>query len=200
MEPKYDNPIIKINNDYVKLIDNMYYLYINNLEQSSYNKYTYNSNYGYFNALFRYINDNNLKGRVLSLGFGLGCIPLNLSKNNKINIIDCVDINKNTYIFFNSLIKNPSNKINYYLTDANDYLLYNDKKYDIIIDDVFTKKKLLLDCNLIINNLNKNGYFIANIHYMKDVKILKLKLKRYFKKIEIEFCNELLFIGKEFIG
>lgn len=60
-------------------------------------------------------------------------------------MIDCVEIDMSVYILYNSIIDSLPKKVNYYLGDAENFLLETDKKYDLIIDDIFTSEKIFYD-------------------------------------------------------
>ena len=184
---------LKKNNDIVTLYDNF------NNEHTSYNINTYQNFFSYIINFFKYVKFYNiLREEVLILGFGIGGIPLKLSLDNKVKKIDVIDLNYDLFRIFKTIIKNPSNKINFIYNDVNNFFKTSTNKYNIIFDDIFSGdvEKVILNYDLIYNNLYNNGYLFINIHTNKQLEIIKDKLKK-FKILEILRDNEILLICKK---
>ena len=119
------------------------------------------------------------------LGFGFGGIPLRLSLEKDIDIIDCVDIDKELYTYFKKLFPNYSTKISLFHMDANSYLKDNMIKYDIIIDDVFDSyDKIELDYNKLKESLKMNGKLYLNNFHSEKSRTIYNKLKTIFQKYD----------------
>ena len=149
---------------------------------------TYKNNFNYARVFIDFILKKNInRETILVLGFGLGGIPLELSLDNKTKEIDGVDINICMFKLYNSLIKNKSKKLHYYLLDATEYLKNTSKTYDIIIDDAFNYyKKIFYDFESGYNKLNKDGWLLINMHSMDDYNKYESLLKKLFKNIQID--------------
>lgn len=180
-----NNPILISEDNFVEKINDTVIL---NRVSSSFELSTYKNQFNYAKIFIDFILQKNInRETILVLGFGLGGIPLELSLDNKIKLIDSVDININMFKLYNSLIENKPNKLHYYLLDGNEYLKNTSKKYDIIIDDVFADhKKFFFDFESIYNKLNKDGWLLLNLHYMDDYNKYESLLKKLFKNIQID--------------
>ena len=84
---------------------------------------------------------------------------------------------------YNSIIDSLPKKVNYYLGDAENFLLETDKKYDLIIDDIFTSEKIFYDYKNAKKSLNKNGALFINMHDVEDFKKYEEYLKKLFSKV-----------------
>ena len=169
---------IVIDNNELKLINKK-----NDAIYTRFNVNTYETKSKYFNKIYQNILKENKKKKILVLGFGLGGIPLRLSLEKDIEIIDCVDTDKELYIYFKKLFPNYSTKISLFHADADTYLKDNLVKYDIIIDDVFDGyDKIELDYNMLKERLKMNGKLYLNNLFSKKSKTIYNKLKTIFKK------------------
>lgn len=187
---KEKNKIIKLNNNKVVLEKNNYVL---NEHESSTNKNTLNCSFLYCKKINEIVKKKNFKKpiNILCLGFGIGSIPLQLSKLPNVKKIDCVDIDKSLHIIYLKLFSKfpETKKINFFKNDANKFLKSSNKKYDIIIDDVYNKQtKIYLDYQRCKDLLNTNGYLIINSFFEKKEKNNKL-LKKVFDKIKFYHKN-----------
>jgi len=186
------NPICCLNNFCILLEKENFVLKDEKYRQSSFNKNTYENEFSYTGPLRDYLNQNPQIKKICILGFGLGGLPLEYSKRKEIQLIDCVDINPDVYKLYRSVItENPSDKINYYLGDAESYLLECDKKYDLIIDDIFTDTKIFYDYKNAKKCLNKNGTLFINMHNLSDFNKYEKYLKELFSKVYYIQKNEL---------
>ena len=125
-------------------------------------------------------------------------MPLKLSQDNNVKLIDSVDYDYNLFRIFKSLIKNPSSKLNYIHNDANKYVKNPNTNYDIILDDIFDSKygKVVLNYNDIYKSLNDNGYLFINIHTKKQLFEIIPKLEKY-EIIDLINDDEKLLICKK---
>ncbi len=177
------NPICCLGSYCVYDEDNNYVLRGNGYEQSSFDKKTYENQFSYSKEIAKFIDKNPQIKSICILGFGLGGLPLKYSKSNQIKMIDCVEIDMSVYILYNSIIDSLPKKVNYYLGDAENFLLETDKKYDLIIDDIFTSEKIFYDYKNAKKCLNKNGALFINMHYVEDFKKYEEYLKKLFSKV-----------------
>ena len=179
-----NNPLIDLGYIKVEKKNNNLTLYdtMNFGELTTFNANNFNNVYSYVVNFFKYIQKNNInREKVLILGFGIGGMPLKLSQDKNVKQIDSVDYDHNLFRIFKSLIKNPSNKLNYIHNDANKYVKNPNTKYDIIFDDIFDSKygKVVLNYNDIYKSLNDNGYLFINIHTKKQLFEIIPKLEKY---------------------
>ncbi len=118
--------------------------------QSEYYLNDFSKNTGYTDYCYQYIKSspNILLTNCLILGLGIGNIPnLLIQKfNDKINIIDCVDINKILCVIY-KLFFNVSNKIKIYNEKAEDFIENTKKIYDYVFIDIpcFIVNKKFMD-------------------------------------------------------
>lgn len=169
---------IVIDNNELKLINKK-----DNAVYTRFNVNTYETKSKYFNKIYQNILKEKKKKKILVLGFGLGGIPLRLSLEKDIEIIDCVDTDKELYTYFKKLFPNYSTKISLFHADAETYLNDNMVKYDIIIDDVFDGyDKIELDYNMLKERLKINGKLYLNNLFSKKSKTIYNKLKHVFQK------------------
>ena len=145
---------------------------------STFNIKTFESNLHYVNKIYDIVLPIKNKKKILLLGFGIGAIPMRLSLEEDIDIIDSVEINTIFIKKFKEYFPNYSNKINIIKDDVIHYLNNTSEKYDIIIDDAFIDfDKINLDYNLINTKLNENGIFVSN--YIRNNNNLKIKKSIY---------------------
>ena len=169
---------IVIDNNELKLINKK-----DNAVYTRFNVNTYETKSKYFNKIYQNILKEKKKNKILVLGFGLGGIPLRLSLEKGIEIIDCVDTDKELYTYFKKLFPNYSTKISLFHADAETYLNDNMVKYDIIIDDVFDGyNKIELDYNILKERLKMNGKLYLNNLFSKKSRTIYNKLKHVFQK------------------
>ena len=156
---------------------NNFSLYLNNEIQAKKNEYYISHYFQCYLTLLKYKPSN-----ILVLGGGdLFCASFILRfpfvKNVTLVEIDKEMINmiKNNKIMMkltNNVVKNPKLKIIY--KDAFKYMLNNNYKYDMIIEDIeynFTKQNFNFDTNYykyIINCLKFSDIFISSYHKEKD--------------------------------
>jgi len=169
---------------------------------SKFNVITFENYFSYARNLINTVDKYNLKkDRVLVLGFGIGGLPLKFTTYDDTKRVDSVDLNPVMYKLFdkiqNYLVEYPKDKINNIVMSAEEYIDTTDNKYDIIIDDVFGDKKILLDYEKISKIINKNGYLFINLHYMSDFRKIESILKDNFSSVVIVRDNELLVICRK---
>lgn len=118
------NPIICNNTFCVYIKDGDYILTDSRtiLNHSQYSITDYKNKFVYINTIINIIKNNSLIKKVCIIGFGLGGLPLELSKIDFIDKIDTVDIDIGMFKIFNSVINKPSNKINYYVNDGLEFI------------------------------------------------------------------------------
>jgi hypothetical protein len=153
------------------------------LNHSSFSIIGHKNKFVYINKIIDFVKNNNLIKKVCVLGFGLGGLPLELSQMSQIDKIDTVDIDVGMFKIYNSVIKNPSIKINYFVNDGLDFIKNINEKYDIIIDDAFDEKKVDYEYSSFYDKLNVNGFLIINLHDISTFNTETLKI--YFKNIEV---------------
>ena len=176
---------LKIKDEVLKLINKS-----DNSLYTSFNIKTYESSLGYVKTTTKYILKEKNRKNVLMLGFGLGAIPLRLSLDDKIERIDCVDIDEELFIYFKKLFPYQSKKIKLHLTDADTYLQRCKIKYDIIIDDVFDGyNKIELDYLSLKKCLNKMGKLFMNNY---DINNKNVNIVRNNKKIFSKSFNKII--------
>jgi spermidine synthase len=189
LEMKDNNPILSCkNNNDIHFVEKENDIVSLDKIHSKFELSTYKNIFSYCRIFVDFILQENInKKTILVLGFGLGGIPLELSLDNKINEIDCVDINMCMFKLYNTLIQNKPKQLHYYLSDATIYLKNTSKTYDIIIDDAFHYyKKDFYDFESGYNKLNNDGWLIINIHHMSDYEKYESLLKKLFKNIQID--------------
>jgi hypothetical protein len=179
------NPIIKCENH---IIDNNNDIVTLDKYSSKYNINTFKNEFSYCRIFIDFILKPNVnKQNILVMGFGLGGIPLELSLDNNIKNIDTVDVDLCMFKMYKTLIKNPPNKIKYFLLDANKFLEKTSNKYDIIIDDVFDYlDKKFYNFNLAYEKLNNDGWLLINMHDYNDYLKYEKELKKIFKKVYVD--------------
>jgi spermidine synthase len=189
LEMKENNPILSCkNNNDIHFVEKENDMVILDENSSKFELSTFKNNFSYCRLYVDFILKENVNRKtILVLGFGLGGIPLELSLDNKINEIDCVDINICMFKLYNTLIQNKPNKLHYYLLDAKEYLKNTSKTYDIIIDDAFYyNTKEFYDFESGYNKLNNDGWLLINMHHMSDYEKYESLLKKLFRNIQID--------------
>ena len=107
---------------------------------------------------------------VLVLGVGAGIVPTRLSEQYRINV-DAVDINKKVLeVAVKYFGMNPSESLKLYEQDARMFLRENDKKYDVIVMDIFkyNERGYVLPVHLVTqeyyqmieDHLTEDGYLV----------------------------------------
>ncbi len=179
------NPIIKCNNHFIENNNNIVTL---DKHSSKYNIKTFKNEFSYCRIFIDFIlKEITKKNNILIMGFGIGGIPLELSLNKNIKNIDTLDIDLCMFKMYKTLIKNPPNKIKYYLSDATKFLENTLNKYDIIIDDVFDYlDKKFYNFKLAFNKLNDEGWLLINMHDYNDYLNYENELKKLFKKVKVD--------------
>ena len=141
----------------------------------------------YFNTILQTYPKN--VNKVCVLGFGIGGLPLALSKNNNIIKIDCVDIEIKMFEMFKTINPNPPKKIHYYLNDVNEYIRTSDQKYDMIVDDTYSTEKIIVDYSSLKKMLVPNGILFINIiNYDASLKLAE-ELKKTYKNVSHQRVN-----------
>lgn len=189
LEMKDNNPILSCkNNNDIHFVEKENNTVILDKHSSKFELSTFKNNFSYSRLYVDFIlKEKVIRETILVLGFGLGGIPLELSLDNKIKEIDCVDINICMFKLYNTLIQNKPNKLHYYLSDAKEYLKNTSKTYDIIIDDAFYyNTKEFYDFETGYNKLNNDGLLLINMHHMSDYEKYESLLKKLFKNIKID--------------
>jgi hypothetical protein len=174
-EPLYcfQNYCLYLKNDIYSLYDNSTFL-----THTRYHKDTKECDFVYLNTILKTYPKN--VNKVCIFGFGLGGLPLALSKNNNINKIDCVDIEIKMFEVFKTINPNPPKKINYYLYDVNEYIKQSDQKYDMIVDDTYNTEKIIVDYSSLKKMLVPNGILFINIiDYDASLKLAEELKKTY---------------------
>ena len=189
---KKDN-IIELYHDYAHLTK--FHLYCDC--ENNYRNY-----FGYIKLFIEFLkskynlHQDNLGLKVYMMGFGIGGIPLLLSEFKGIDVIDCVDIDKDLFRIYKTVIENPPKKINLFHSDIIKYLEEGEfsDHYDIIMDDVFIKtRKIEYDFEPVYKALKKGGCFLLNIHFKDQVDNMIKKLEKLgFVNINYEHNNEYL--------
>jgi hypothetical protein len=179
------NPIIKCNNH---LVENNNDIVTLDEHSSKYNIKTFKNEFSYCKIFIDFILKPDInKKNILIMGFGLGGIPLELSLDDKIKNIDTLDIDLCMFKMYKTLIKNPPNKIKYYLCDATKFLESTSNKYDIIIDDVFDYlDKKFYNFKLAFEKLNDDGWLLINMHDYNEYLKYEDELRNIFKKVEVD--------------
>jgi spermidine synthase len=127
--------------------------------------------------------------KVCILGFGIGELPLDLSKNNNIIKIDCVDMEIKMFELFKTINPNPPKKIHYYLNDVNEYINRSDQKYNMIVDDTFATEKIIVDYSSLKKMLVPNGILFINIiDYDASTKLAE-ELKKTYTDVSHQKVN-----------
>jgi len=124
--------------------------------------------------------------KVCLLGLGNGELSIDLSKNNNIIKIDCVDAEIMMFEMFKTINPNPPKKIHYYLNDINDYINKSDQKYNMIVDDTFVTEKIILDYSYLKKMLFPKGIlFINSLDYNASTKLVE-ELKKIYTNVILQ--------------
>ena len=178
----FDDYCLYLKNDVYSLFDKSTFL-----THSRYHKITKECDFVYLTTILQSY-PKNIKN-VCIFGFGIGGLPLGLSKNDNIKQIDCVEIDIRMYELFKTINENPPEKINYYLNDVNDFIKLNENKYDMIVDDTYGADKVIVDYKLVKNMLNPNGILFINLIKYETVTNLVEKLKPIYSKVTFQPVN-----------
>ena len=96
------------------------------------------------------------------------------------------------FILFNSIFDKKIKKLHYYHYNAINFLKETNKKYDIIIDDIFSDKgKVFYNYKLAFNKLKKDGVLLINLHDINDYHKYENKLKKLFDQVFYYELNEI---------
>jgi len=130
--------------------------------------------------------------KVCLLGLGNGELSIDLSKNNNIIKIDCVDAEIMMFEMFKTINPNPPKKIHYYLNNINDYINKSDQKYNMIVDDTFVTEKIILDYSYLKKMLFPKGIlFINSLDYNASTKLVEELNKIYtnviLQKVDLNY-------------
>lgn len=169
---------------------------------SKFNVKTFENYFSYARNIINLVDKYSLKkDKVLVLGFGIGGLPVKFTSYNDTKRVDSVDLNPVMYKLFNDIqsyiADYPKKKMNNIVMSAEKYIDKTDEKYDIVIDDVFGDKKILLDYEKISKIINKGGVLFINLHYMSDFRKIEPILRKNFTNVEYINDNELLIICKK---
>jgi len=116
----------------------------------------------------------------MSIRFGNGELPLDLSKNNNIIKIDCVDAEIKMFELFKTFNPNPPKKIHYYFNDLNEYINRSDQKYNMIVNNTFVTEKIIVDYSSLKKMLFPGGIIFINIiDYETSIKLAEELKKTY---------------------
>jgi hypothetical protein len=164
---------------------------------SKFNVKTFENYFSYARNIINLVDKYNLKkNKVLVLGFGIGGLPLKFTTYIDTKKVVSVDLNPIMFKLFdkiqNYLVEYPKDKMENIVMSAEKYIDNNDEKYDLIIDDVFGDKKIVLDYEKISRIINKGGVLFINLHYISDYKKLKPILDANFSSVDLIRDNELL--------
>ena len=183
------NPIIRNKTFGVHIINGCYSLRdsLSSLEHSRYTVNNYIIQPHYCIRIINMLSQRRQCQNVCMIGVGIGGLPLEFAKIPHIVCIDAVDIDQGMFEMFNSIIDNPSPKINYYVGDGMQYIRDTNMKYDVIIDDAFDTSKVKFDYSDVSSKLNVNGLFIINMIMLNDVNIEILQ--QYFQNVKKQICN-----------
>nr|MBS0036841.1 fused MFS/spermidine synthase [Saprospiraceae bacterium] len=133
--------------------------------------YSYEDKYDNFKQIFDQLDLRVLEGgKILILGFGLGSIPILLSKKKVKNIcITGVEIDENVlYLAHKYALSKISYSMELVVADARDYIELNREEYDLIAVDIFVDdlipnhfqtEAFLEKCN---NSLGSEGVLLYN--------------------------------------
>lgn len=137
---------------------------------------------GYINYCLKYLILNKIKlSNCLILGLGIGNIPNALIQkfDSKINLIDCVEINKTLCIIY-ELFFNISKKIKIYNEKAEIFILNKSKLYDYMFIDI--------PCFIITNKFMKNIYKISKKNCLIQINLIGTGINKIdFNNIFIDF-------------
>lgn len=194
---KKDNPICCLNEYCVDIEGDSYSLKNKtsqklgkSFEHSNFHTKTYHNKFKCLRTSIKNILNFSNPNRICIFGFGLGGLAMELAQNEKIKRIDCVDIDERMFIFFNSVISNPSPKIHYYLGDCREYIKHTDNIYDVIMDDAYlAHNKYFYDYSLVAKRLRKGGIFLIHLHYLNDCEERKPELLKYFSSVVYDHCD-----------
>jgi hypothetical protein len=169
---------------------------------SQFNIKTFKNYFSYAKNIINLVDKYNLKkDKVLVLGFGIGGLPLKFTTYSDTKKVDSVDLNPVMFKLFDKiqgyLNEYPKYKMRNYVMSAEEYVEKSNNKYDIVIDDVFGDKKILLDYEKISKLINKDGILFINLHYRSDYRKIDPILKKNFTNVDIINDNELLIICKK---
>ena len=210
-ETVFDNMKVQV----VETTHNRYLKFGNGLKQSSMNKKNPRKlQLKYSKEIVKVFEHIKNPKNVLILGLGGGILPSFIHENYSDVIIDVVDniqeLKDIAYKYFELPV---SDRLNVIIQDAKDYVLSTNKKYDIIIEDLYKddgKPSFIKDDgnkfdNDLKNILNDNGviafnYMVHQINYTKYMNRLnssyitvieqfKPKLGRYGYN-HIAFCKK----------
>lgn len=178
----FDNYCLYLKNNIYSLVDKSTLL-----THSRYHQDTKECDFIYLNTILKSYPKN--INNVCIFGFGIGGLPLGLSKNDNIKQIDCVEIDVRMFELFKSINENPPEKINYYLNDVNDFIRLSENKYDMIVDDTYGADKVIVDYKLVKNMLNPNGILFINLIKYETVINLVEKLKNIYSDVSFQPVN-----------
>ena len=183
-EPLYcfENYCLYLKNNIYSLFDNSTFL-----THSRYHKDTKECDFVYLTTILNSYPKN--INNVCIFGFGIGGLPLGLTKNENIKQIDCVEIDIRMFQLFKTINDNPPDKINYYLNDVNDFIKFSKNKYDMIVDDTYGADKVIVDYSLVKNMLKPNGILYINLIKYETVISLVEKLKPIYSKVSFQPVN-----------
>lgn len=158
--------------------------------------------------IIQLINDNNYKN-VLEIGTAIGYGSITMAENTKLDHIDTLEIDENRYhIAIENIHNNQLDKrIKVYLTDAMDYIVNCDKKYDLIYLDgpkgqyvnylPYLLKILENDGMIVADNLFFHGMVTGKIPVSKGCRAMIKGLHKYIDEITSspDLYSEIIEIG-----
>jgi len=144
--------------------------------------------------LLKTINENDCK-EILEIGTAIGFGSIAIAENTECYHIDTLEINEERFNVANQNIKNKNlqNKISTFLTDAKEFLLNCNKKYDFVYLDgpkgqyinylPLITKILNKDGIIFADNLNFHGMVTGEIEVSKGCRAMIKGLKNYINEI-----------------
>lgn len=106
---------------------------------------------------------------LLSIGCGIGNHEILLAKLGLVNQIDAFDFSENSLMIAKEEARTAGVKINFYQDNFNEFILQEEKKYDLVFcsGSLHHVKEIERLLSIIQNCLSSEGYFIVN-EYVGD--------------------------------
>lgn len=146
------------------------------------------------NMIVKMINDNDYKN-ILEIGTAIGYGSITMANNTNLEHIDTLEIDEDRYKIALANIKKAGldTRIKVYLTDAKDYIVKCDKKYDLIYLDgpkgqyinylPYLLKILNDDGVIVADNLFFHGMVTGKIPVSKGCRAMIKGLHKYIDEI-----------------
>ena len=173
--------------------------------------YSFEDKYDNFFDLFKLLNLKDVKS-CLILGFGLGSIPVMLEHNFSLDIsYTAIEIDEEIiYLASKYVLDELDSQVNLICTDAENYMAFNEERYDMICADIFINDEIpeafktidfLEQCKA---SLSSHGLLIYNTLYLTDNDQLKSRaffndvFKSVFPKAKACHCgNNLMLVSSD---